>query len=69
LVFRVEGEAAIDIDTDADVTELEEIIKLVVDKDVAVVFKVGLGVEAVEVPSFVRVVVVTDTAPDAALFC
>jgi hypothetical protein len=67
LVFGVEGEAGIDIDADADVTELEEIIKLVVDKDVAVV--VELGVEAAEVPSFVRVVVVADTAPDAALFC
>ena len=69
MVFGVEGEARIDIDADADVTELEEIIKLVVDKYVAAVFKVGPGVEAVEVPSFVRVVVVTDTAPDAALLC
>jgi hypothetical protein len=58
LVFGVEGEAGIDIDADADadadVTELEEIIKLVVDNDVAVVFKVELGVEAAEVLSFVR---------------
>lgn len=68
MVFGVEGEAGIDIDADVDVTELEEIIKLAVDKDVAVVFKVELGVEAAEVPSFVRVVVVADTAPDAALF-